>query len=357
MRVSVLRPDELSAAHIALWRRFQDEDPLLASPYLSPEFSQLVAAFRPAVRVAVLHEGERPMGFFPFQRRAERVGKPVGIPLSDCQAVVAAKGYSWDAAALVSACGLDRFDFSDLLAAQQPFAPFHRATATSHAIDLSRGYVAYVAERRTAGTWAFKKTAGSARRLAREVGPLRFVLHDPDPAALRTLIDWKSRQYRVTRAPDVFAYDWTVRLLERIHATQDRSFAGLLSTLYVGDELAAAHIGMRSATQLHYWFPAHSHKFAKYSPGLILLTRMIEEVGGLGIRTIELGRGDYDYKRRFANHAIPVAQGSVITPSSYALIHRMRVCTEDLSRRLPLGPVSRWPEKLFRRLDLYASLR
>ena len=107
-------PEELAGDQLAAWARFQDGDPLLASPFLRPEFTRIAALVRRDVAVAVAEEGGQPRGFLPFQRH-RRSGGPVGGGLSDCQAVVAAPGWDFDARALVRAAGLALYEFTHLI--------------------------------------------------------------------------------------------------------------------------------------------------------------------------------------------------------------------------------------------------
>ena len=357
VRAKVLDPRDLSEAQLSEWRSFQDSSPALASPYLTPEFVRAASEVRRDISVAVYEEGRRTAGFFPFQRRG-RVAKPVGGPLSDCQAVIAAPGWQWDPKGLVRAAGLSVYEFTCHRAEQSPLAPFFRAMDISPTIDLQRGFDAYVQECRERG----RQTPGASsglphhtmarmRRLERQLGPIRFAMHDPGPEPLRRLIAWKSEQYRRSGYADVFAHRWTVELLERIQATRTATFAGVLSTLHVGDRIVAAHMGMRSATVLHWWFPAYDMAEAKFSPGMILLLELSRAAAECGIRTIELGPGDEPYKRLVANDGVPVAAGFV-GPASLAVLYRQfRYASSAWAARLPIGPAARWPERVFRRLD------
>ena len=51
-------------------------------------------------------------------------------------------------------------------------------------------------------------------------------------------------------------------------------FQGVLSGLYIGEKLVAAHFGMRSRRVLHWWFPAYDPELGKYSPGAQLLLEL-----------------------------------------------------------------------------------
>ena len=60
-------------------------DPALVSPYFCPEFTQAVGDVREDAFVGIVEDAGEFVGFFPFQRRALGVGKPIAGPLSDYQ--------------------------------------------------------------------------------------------------------------------------------------------------------------------------------------------------------------------------------------------------------------------------------
>src|SRR5262249_9210723 len=145
------------------------------------------------------------------------------------------------------------WDFDHLIAAQRCFAPFHCEVGVSPQINLSDGFDAY-----SRANHCVKREQYQIRRLERDYGPLRFVSHSADQAALQQLLTWKSQQYRTTGASDIFALSWITLVLREIHKSQDRYFAGMLSPLYAGDRLVALHFGMRSESVLHSWFSAYN---------------------------------------------------------------------------------------------------
>src|SRR5215468_8487022 len=106
MRVLLTRPGELGLSEVREWRAMQRATPSLNNPFLSPEYAMAVGSLRPESRVAVLTEGSRTIGFFPFERRRFRTGVPISGWLSSCQGVVHAPGAEWDAAQLLGGCGL-----------------------------------------------------------------------------------------------------------------------------------------------------------------------------------------------------------------------------------------------------------
>ena len=139
-------------------------------------------------------------------------------------------------------------------------------------MDLSGGFDAYVSARLDAGVRIPVASATrKARKLERDHGPLRYSHHTTDAAAFETLMSWKSAQYERTGAANPLARQWIRDVLAAVSATETEGFGGLLSTLSVGDRLAAVHLGMRSSQVWHSWFPAYDPALASYSPGLLLL--------------------------------------------------------------------------------------
>jgi len=310
MKVSVIDGLELGASEIARWREIQGSDENLASPYCTPEYVAAVASVRPGIRVAVMQERNRVEGFFPFQDVASGVAEAVGDKISDCHAVIARPGFAWTAEELLRGARLTAWHYRRVVISQSQFHPYHDETFRSPLVDLSGGFDAYAAAKYSSGSRILVKAAASKSRLERTAGPLRYEAQSTDVAALHALMRCKSDQYRRTGKFDRFELPWVMALLERLQATREPGFAGMLSALWAGSEIAAAHFGMRSATVWNYWFPCFNRKFAGFSPGLILLAEILRSAEMAGVRAVELGAGDADYKNRFANSERILAKGS-----------------------------------------------
>jgi len=343
--------ENLSDAERASWSTIHGSNPSLASPYFHPEFTGAVASVREDVRVTVIESAGRAIGFFPFQRGRFGKGRPVGGPLSDFHGVIAEAGAEWSVADLLRASRLSVWSFDHLIENQDGFAAYRASEHRSPTIDVSEGYDAYIAGRRADGSKQILKTEGLGRKLEREVAPMRVELDSRDPAVFEQVLAWKSEQCRETRLPDIFGVLWTRRLLERLFNTRGPDFAGVLSALYVGDELAAAHIGMRSRTVWHYWFPSYDEKYAKFSTGLLLLLRMAQAAPGMGIRLIDLGKGETMYKQRLMSGASTVWEGSIERSSLWTSGRRARRAVEAWSAASVLGKPLVLPLKAWRRIE------
>jgi CelD/BcsL family acetyltransferase involved in cellulose biosynthesis len=357
MKVTVLPAPKLTPELAAAWGRLQREEPALASPFFRPEFTQAVAAVRGDVEVAVLEEGGEPAGFFPFQRRGWGVGKPAGGPMCDYQGVVARPGLAFSAQALVAACGLSAWDFDHVPVAQEPFRPYHHAVGESPYVDLSAGFDAFLAGRCADGGRSLKELPRKRRKLEREKGEVRFEYHATDRRAFEALLAWKSGQYRQTGVTDVFAFPWTVRLLERVLASQEEAFHGKLSALYAGGRLVAVELGLCSFGVSHGWFPAYDREFAAYSPGLILLLELVRESAARGARRYDLGKGATRYKNTFASGSVPLAEGSVARGPLLRLARRGWLRARDWARSSPLGAPARAAGRWTRSLRGWLAFR
>ncbi|MFF7186899.1 GNAT family N-acetyltransferase [Streptomyces sp. NPDC008222] len=329
MDIRVYRPGELSAANRAAWTALQSKahlngSPELANPFLSPEFALAVGRTRRGVRIAVAYEDGEPAAFFPFQRTTAGVGRAVGLGVSDCQGLVHRPGFAWDAHELLRACGLAVWEFDHLVEGQQPFEAEASGTFPSPVMDIDQGYEAYLRRLREQSPKFTRTTLAKDRKLGRDAGQVRYVHDERDPAALRTLMGWKSAQYRRTGRSDRFAHPWINQLVHQLFHTRSEPFAGILSVLYVADRPVAAHFGLRTERVLACWFPAYDPEFAKYSPGLILHLRMAEAAAADGIAYLDLGRGQKEYKDSLKTRELFVSEGWVTRRHPVALGHRAR---------------------------------
>ena len=357
MKVTVIRPYELDSGLFRRWTEIIDANAEFASPYFAPEYTQAVAAVRNDVYIGVMQDGSEVTGFFPFQRGHGRTGRPVGGPFSDCQGVIVPPAAEWSADALIRGCRLSGWRFDHLIASQKQFHPWRTTLTCSPLIDLPQGFDAYAAARRKAGSEQLPRLSQKQRRLERDAGPLRFETHTSDVGVLHQLLAWKSRQYVESHLVDAFRFSWTRALLERILAAQSGTFGGILSALYADDRLVAVHMGMRSRTVWHYWFPAYSHDFAYYSPSLLLLVEMARSAEFMGLKTIDLGKGPEAYKSLFATSALLLMEGSVELPSFARAMHGARQSAENWVRHSSIFPIVRAPGHIFRRFEAHNLFR
>lgn len=310
----------MSGALFERWASIQASCSEWASPYLHPEYTRLVAAAREDTYVGVLEKAGEAVGFFPHHRR-RGLGTPVGERLTDVQAVVTDTAVSFDVDALLRGCGLLAWDFDHLLARRSMFDAHARAIDVSPGLDLSRGFDAWLADRKKASR-RIKNLLNQRRKVIREVGAIRLVEHTEDAQVLERVIELKRAQCRRSGVPDFMSWPWVDRLVRSIHRARVPGFQGILSALYIGDDLVAAHLGMRTDRVWHWWFPVYEEQFAQHSPGAILLLEVAERAAADGIRFIDLGKGRDPYKSSFSNWEVTLLEGSAVRENAAGLAFR-----------------------------------
>lgn len=311
MNIELLHPDRLSPEQLALWDRIQKSEPALDSPYFRPEFTQQVARVRRDVEVALLRDEKQIIGFFPFQRGLLNLGKPVGGKVSDYHGVIAPAGTQVDPLELIRGCRLSGWDFDHLVTNLPTFEPFCAHATGSPFIDLSAGFEAYAQERRAAGSDELRRIGQKMRKCERERGPLTLEFDCQDESVLQTLMNWKSAQLKQSGFADIFAFPWTVSLLKNILRESSTDFSALMNVLRLGDRPVAMLYSMRSGPVLHSWIFAYDRELAAYSPGSILLLKVLEQLNTAGITKFDFGKGDERYKASLANRTAPLWEGTV----------------------------------------------
>ncbi|MCM2387652.1 GNAT family N-acetyltransferase [Streptomyces albipurpureus] len=322
-RIEVLHPAELTAEALGAWRELRATAGSPDNPFMAPEFTRAVGLVRPGTRVAVQYQGGEQAGFFPFERGLWGRGRAVGMGVSDCQGAILRPGLELDPQRLLRACSLSVWEFDNLETGQNAFIAPGAEGFAAPVIDVADGYPHYEGLLRERSRKFLKSTLAQARRMDRQVGPLRFVFDERDPAVLETLMAWKSAQYRRTGRRDRFAQKWIAHLVRTLADTEAPDCSGVLSVLYAADLPVAAHFGLRSRTVLSCWFPAYDVCFAKFSPGLVLHLRMVEAAAAAGIGLIDLGRGEAGYKDSLKTRELTVHEGALTRPGAGAALHRL----------------------------------
>lgn len=233
--------------------------------------------------------------------------------MSDSQGAVLRPGIRLDPRRLLAACALSSWEFDNLEAGQHLFVPHAAEELASPVVDIGEGFESCTRRLRAAAPGFLLRTPAKERRLARQVGEVRFVYDAHDLDASRALMRWKSAQYRRTGRRHRFAQQWITALVERLASGDEPECRGLLSVLYADGRPVAAHFGPRSPTVLSWWFPAYDRDYGTYSPGLVLHLRMLEAAAD-GIRPVGLGSGPARYEDSLKTRELPVYEGAAVRP-------------------------------------------
>jgi CelD/BcsL family acetyltransferase involved in cellulose biosynthesis len=178
--------------------------------------------------------------------------------------------------------------------------PAHARGGCAPRVDWTRfgqwsEFEGHVSDRRS-NLWS--DTRRRERRLAREVGPVQLLddaRGDADEI-LSTCLRWKSAQYARLGVADLFADERNTQTLRALLSSGLAQVAGL----YAGDRLVAAHVGLHDDGRFYWWFPTYGSEFEGYSPGRVLLHRLLEVSHARGDSEFDFLWGDEPYKWFYA---------------------------------------------------------
>jgi CelD/BcsL family acetyltransferase involved in cellulose biosynthesis len=320
MRVELVKARDLGAIEEQAWESIRGTDRALASPFFSLAFARIVSCVRPT-EVAVIELEQRIAGFWAFEPRRLGLAVPLAFPISEHHGPILRSELDVPAARLLRASGRRMYWFSGLPAQQRLFQSFHRRTVPSP-IVLLHDFEASDQQRKL-------------RRLAREVGEVRFEADCDDARVLERLIVWKREHAARTGTADALAAPWTSALLRELHRSRTPELRGRLSVLWAGDRPIAAHFGLVSNRVWHWWFPTYDPDYGRHSPGLLMLHAMLQAGREEGIEWLDFGPGDEEFKWRLSNDTLPLAQGTACTLAACIAIGLKRRF-EDALRSTPL---------------------
>ncbi len=315
MECVIVPVGDLSSEHRAIWSGFLRLNAQWDVPQFQPEFVCGLAHCIPDCKIAILHRGSNIIGYLPFQQL--RWGVARTIPLCDYQAIIGTPDIV-DMREVMRSAGLRSWIFQNLLQAQIPREATYLSKGLSLRAELHDGFEAYQAELAAAGKSA-RHILNNIRRLQRSHGPISLHHGVADEAVLSRLLELKAERYITNgRFPDS-----VTQTLLYFHRQTTGPLTGLLSVMKASDKDVAYLFSLKFNDLLYYWFPAFEPQYGQYSPGMIMLWRLIRNLKELNCIKIDFGPGDQNYKEYFANCHIKVACGRLDASESVAVARRL----------------------------------
>lgn len=304
LSVEIIGTEALTPAERSLWLGWIAADQAYESPFFHPDFTVVAGRTAPEARLAVLHRNGSVVGFLPHQRRGG-AAQPLGAPLNDYHAVIAGPELDFSLEEAAELVGARSYTATGWVG--QAVEAEGRTQARTLLADVSQGWDAYYAERRTAFAKFFRDKERSRRSLERDLGPIRVETATTDLSHFDRLIELKQAQYQRTRRHDIFACGWTVDMLRGLLTHQDDDFGARLAVLYAGDRPMAYELGLRGGGHYHFWLPAYEADAARYSPGMLLSmdTMRLNE----GVALYDFGFEGEAYKKYFCDQTREVWEG------------------------------------------------
>ena len=311
LEINTIPAASLDEDHIQTWADIRATNPGLDNPCFHSAFTRITGTVCPNTEVGVIKKRGEIRGFFPFERVSNHTGRAVCAEMSDFHGLITRPDEAIDLRVLLRGCRLSSWGFDHLPADQHSFREYHHNLDDSPYMDLQDGYDRYLEQKKAEGSSVIRQAERKARKIAREVGPLRFVWHDDDVALTDLLVEWKANQLIQKNYANVFALSWLTPLIKRFHQSKEAGFCGVQSVLYAGDQPIAIHSGFLGMPVFSSWIPAYNADFSRYSPGLILHLELARKATELGVARIDLCRGYNQLKRSLMSGAFPVAIGTV----------------------------------------------
>jgi CelD/BcsL family acetyltransferase involved in cellulose biosynthesis len=351
LRGERIEPKALAGELQFLWNAWRKQHPMFSSPFLSIDFAQAVGAVRPDARIAVFHDERGVAGFLGFQQGVGRTAVPLAAGYNDVHGVLKRADAAFSYRQVLEVLGKESFRFHAMVDAGLDLTPFTFKNRPTFMADLQvadQGYVDYLEQSSKTIFKQRKKT----RKMIKDLGPLRLELACRDPRVLERVIELKRAQYQRTHIFDLLSLDWVQQLWRRLHAQHELACHGVLSVLYAGDQLVAAHFGLREQSCLHYWFPVYDLAFHQYSPGTALFLEICRQADKVGIKTIDFGYGEQPYKRKLTNESSTLAYGRIDRSRARWWSDRCQYWLRRQGARIPWKEaIKPWVRQLLPNLD------
>lgn len=318
LKAETYHPVDLPESDVVAWRALCASRTDFANPLLGPDFALAVGAVRDDARVTVWRWPERVAGFLAHHRRPGGLARPIGAPLSDYHALVAAPGL--DAEQALTVAGLAAYRFTGLIDPNHAFGASAVAEHEAYQITLNGSAETYLEALRVESPKRFKNYRRLDHKMDRELGAISVRAPDRDPAAFDQLIAWKRAQLARTGAHDFLRPAWTRALMASLFGRDSGEFQGLMINLYAGERLVAGHFGIRLGGVYHPWIASTDPELGAWSPGQVFLQRAIAVMPELGLTTYDLGPGHDHYKRPYALDTRVISEGAAVSAGSRGLM-------------------------------------
>jgi CelD/BcsL family acetyltransferase involved in cellulose biosynthesis len=304
-QVDAIPADQLTREDRARWIAALEAAPF-TSPLLHPDFAMLVAAARADVRILIGADAGERKAFLPIHKRPFGLARPIGSVFSDYHAMISEPGCMLGPQTLLSGAGLRGYRHFSMVTET---ANDNGGRQSGIFADCELGDTASLLQANKPSR--AKQLRRLDRKLERDVGDIGFSFDDPDPEAFNELLRWKSDQFAATGRHDVLNVAWARQMLNQLRLCDAGEIKNRLVTLRAGQKLVSAEFGPSWNGIFHPWIAAYDADYAAYSPGHLLVQRLLAGMKAAGLRRYDLGPADAAYKSDFANGVIGLSEGCI----------------------------------------------
>jgi CelD/BcsL family acetyltransferase involved in cellulose biosynthesis len=314
LAVDLISPAELGQDLVDKWEGLRAKSGDLETPFFSSRFTCLVGQVRPQSKIAIFSRGGNVAGFLPFEYTSAAMIAPIAKRFNDAHGLICNPAAPLDYVDALRSLSAKAYRFHALAGPGVGASPYILGQTRSFLANLEAhpdGYVEYLETTRATIFKQRRKT----KKMIKDLGPMRLEIDCRDENAFETLIQLKRNQYQRTYIYDLLGVPWAKEMLHTLWQEKQHRCRGLLSVLYAGDRIVAAHFGMLEGTLLHYWFPTYDPEYNAYSPGTAMFLEIAKEAPKIGVKKIDLGCGEQAYKHKFVDTITEMPHGCVTTNS------------------------------------------
>ena len=336
-QVDLIAPYELTLKDRAAWLAMIAATPEFATPFLHPDYTQLVGTLRADTCIGLLRRGSELIGVFPHQRRPLRFARALGAPFSDGHALLTPDNVSIEGSNALRVMGLGAFRFTNLIDPHGCFA--------GHVEEMHETFLTWVddqpgctmAELREVHNAQAKKMRRFRRLVEQDFGGYRLEVDCRDRSMLDRLLTLKRAQLRRTGLHDVLASPQAQGLTDLLWNERSLGVRGQLSVLWFDARPAAFEFNLVAGDYMSGWLIAYEPDLQRYSPGMILAEELIDALPHQGVRIYDKGISFGRYKKYTSNTCGRRAAG---TAYSDVCGGRLRASLAQAYRALEGGPAS-----------------
>ncbi len=308
-------PDTLYSAMLTL----QSGQERYRNPFFRPEFIQIMSHVRQDVHL-FWGEDEKGLTFY-WAMHLNKAGHARGIggPFSDRNGPVIREGFGFDLSRFLESSCVKKFTTNGFMAPPN-MERYDLSPILNNEACIDKPFDLFYEEIRSQHASLHKKLRRLQRKLESECEAVTFTFDDTSPEAMQWLMDAKSQQYKDTGRHDVLGPKWVQDMFSSLRDYNNPDFKLCVSTLKTKGDFIAAEINLRSHSTLHGWIVGYNPNYKAYSPGYLIIMKILSEFNNQGLTYYDFGPGSEEYKKYFVNLRTPLKTGTLYAPNTSHLL-------------------------------------
>ena len=173
----------------------------------------------------------------------------------------------------------------------------------------------------------------------KKIGKLDFFICNNDKEKnqlIKTMIKQKSERYISTNSWDMFSESYNKKFYFELNKNSNNIGQIHCSGIKLNNEIISTHVGIVSDECFYYILPAFNQKkYGKYSPGKILLEKLLFWTFNNNIKIFDFTGGNELYKNLWNNNKFPIYQ-SLTSNSNKGKIILLLLYLKNTLKKFPL---------------------